>query len=461
MATIIKRKLKQGVSYRIQVRLKNKGTGEYETMSTTWQRPEHMTEREVKRALEKFANEYEESLRAEYEVGLTRQKELTVNEYAKKWLSFLQANRAPSYYASVRPLINEVCESLGGYRLKELNPAIIQKYINSLRNKKIVNVMGLATGLKEEMTKQGYSQEKLAKVSGVSTATISAAIEGRRIEIDKAKMLAKALCKPIGELFQVIKDEKPYEKSSLAKRCRTLRAMLSMAKKQQYIEQNYARSEYIDTIRDEKKEKKFLDDKQAKQLIEGLKNYRDIRIKTALMTLLFTGIRRGELSGLEWGDIDLEEQTISIRRSCCQVTGMGIVTGDTKTQSSRRTIAIPQALVQILREYKEWWIEYTKSLGDRYDGIQRLFIQADSKQLYPSTIAYWLSKTLDELGIEQVNVHSLRHTNISLQIAAGVPLKTVSARAGHSTTKVTADIYAHMIQSSDRAAADKLGEILG
>jgi hypothetical protein len=94
-------------------------------------------------------------------------------------------------------------------------------------------------------------------------------------------------------------------------------------------------------IRDEKKEKKFLDDKQAKQLIEGLKNYRDIRIKTALMTLLFTGIRRGELSGLEWGDIDLEEQTISIRRSCCQVTGMGIVTGDTKTQSSRRTIAIP------------------------------------------------------------------------------------------------------------------------
>lgn len=53
------------------------------------------------------------------------------------------------------------------------------------------------------------------------------------------------------------------------------------------------------------------------------------------------------------------------------------------------------------------------------------------------------------------------YTNISLQIAAGVPLKTVSARAGHSNTKVTADIYAHMIQSSDRAAADKLGEILG
>ncbi|MGI6702102.1 MAG: tyrosine-type recombinase/integrase [Christensenellales bacterium] len=89
-------------------------------------------------------------------------------------------------------------------------------------------------------------------------------------------------------------------------------------------------------IRDEKKEKKFLDDKQAKQLIEGLKNYRDIRIKTALMTLLFTGIRRGELSGLEWGDIDLEEQTISIRRSCCQVTGMGIVTGDTKTPKFKK-----------------------------------------------------------------------------------------------------------------------------
>lgn len=135
---------------------------------------------------------------------------------------------------------------------------IIQKYINSLRTKKIVNVTAVATGLREEMNKQGYSQEKLARVSGVSTATISAANEGRRIEIDKAKMLAKALCKPIGELFQIIKDEKPYAKASLAKRCRTLRAMLSMAKKQQYIEQNYARSEYIDAIRDEKKEKKSL-----------------------------------------------------------------------------------------------------------------------------------------------------------------------------------------------------------
>ncbi|MGI6702093.1 MAG: tyrosine-type recombinase/integrase [Christensenellales bacterium] len=106
-------------------------------------------------------------------------------------------------------------------------------------------------------------------------------------------------------------------------------------------------------------------------------------------------------------------------------------------------------------------LQHARCLCTRRVTIQRLFIQADSRQLYPSTIAYWLAKTLDELGIEQVNVHSLRHTNISLQIAAGVPLKTVSARAGHSTTKVTADIYAHMIQSSDRAAADKLGEILG
>ena len=119
------------------------------------------------------------------------------------------------------------------------------------------------------------------------------------------------------------------------------------------------------------------------------------------------------------------------------------------------------ALIFYIHHNRRINANYTKSLGDRYDGIQRLFIQADSKQLYPSTISFWLTKTLKELGLEHVNVHRLMHTNINLQIAAGVPLKTVSARAGHSSTKVTAEVHAHMIQSSDRAVADKMGEILG
>lgn len=100
-------------------------------------------------------------------------------------------------------------------------------------------------------------------------------------------------------------------------------------------------------------------------------------------------------------------------------------------------------------------------LGDRYESCQRLFLQIKGTALHPSTLIFGLRKITRKFELPDVTIHSLRHTNISLQIAAGVPLKTVSARAGHSTTKVTADIYAHMIQSSDRAAADKLGEILG
>ena len=68
---------------------------------------------------------------------------------------------------------------------------------------------------------------------------------------------------------------------------------------------------------------------------------------------------------------------------------------------------------------------------------------------------------LKDFGIKDVCLHSLRHSNITIQLAAGIPIKTVSARAGHSSTKVTADIYAHMIKSSDREAANVLDSILG
>lgn len=172
-------------------------------------------------------------------------------------------------------------------------------------------------------------------------------------------------------------------------------------------------------------------------------------------------MRRGELCGLEWRDIDFDQCTIKIERSSSQVKGKGVVTGKPKTASSRREIAVSNEIISMLEEYRKWWRGFTESIGDRYTGNQKLFIQSSSKQLSPATILFWLKKVLKELKLPRVNVHSLRHTNISLQIAAGVPLKVVSARAGHSDTKVTANIYTHMLQSSNRAAADKLGEILG
>lgn len=88
-----------------------------------------------------------------------------------------------------------------------------------------------------------------------------------------------------------------------------------------------------------------------------------------------------------------------------------------------------------------------------------LFIAECGKRFYPGTTLQWVHKICDAAGLPHRNVHSLRHTNITMQIAAGVPLVTVAGRAGHARTSTITDIYIHFLKSSDKTAAEKLEQI--
>lgn len=172
--------------------------------------------------------------------------------------------------------------------------------------------------------------------------------------------------------------------------------------------------------------------------------------------LLFTGIRRGELCGLAWEDVDLTSGTITIVRSVSTVSGFGIIVKEPKTESSKRTLSISDKLIVVLTEYKAWYDNYQEMLGDRWKNSNRLFISEDGDGIYPGTIDNWVRKVCELAGLPPRTVHSLRHTNITMQIAAGVPLVTVSGRAGHARTSTTTDIYSHFLKSSDRVAAEAL-----
>lgn len=461
MATIIERQGKKGVSYRIQVRVKNRGQNTYETKTTTWKPESGLSKTAIKKQLVKFVSEYENKIRGEYEIGLASKKNLTVNEYSEIWLESIKQNRSPSYYASAKHILKDIRNHLGGYKLKELSPIIIQKYIDNMQKCNIESIKVVDKDFSKLIKERKYSKEKLSRMSGVCTSTILKITRGGAVEYENALKLAKAMNEDIESLFTVESGSKRYDNATLAKRCRVLRSMLSVALKQQYIEKNYATSAYVDNVKEVRKEKVFLDDVEIKNLLLKLKNYNNIRAKAAITTLIFTGLRRGELVGLEWKDIDFDAKTMTIKRSCVVVTGFGMVTGKTKTLSSNRTITLPQVLIEELKEYKGWWDRFIYLLGDRYGGSNRLFLQEDGTPMYPSTVRYWFKKMLQDFNIKDVNLHSLRHSNITIQLAAGVPLKTVSVRAGHSSTKVTSEIYAHMIKSSDQDAADRLDSILG
>ncbi len=132
-------------------------------------------------------------------------------------------------------------------------------------------------------------------------------------------------------------------------------------------------------IQGHKKEVKILNDKEEKQLAGYLDKLDNPRWKISLLIALFMGIRRGELAGLEWKDIDFENKTMTIARSVQDIVGFGIITKEPKTENSKRTISMPDKLIEYLHEYEAWWQNQKKFLGDRLGDTDRFSVQKTAK----------------------------------------------------------------------------------
>ena len=205
----------------------------------------------------------------------------------------------------------------------------------------------------------------------------------------------------------------------------------------------------------------YLDDEQALDFLSLLLKEKDIRVKTALTLLLFSGARRGELCGLSWPDIDFEKKLINIVRASQYQSKKGIVEVPTKNISSIRAVKAPSFIFELLGQYKTWWNKQRLLFGSDWQGSdQRLFIQENGKPINPDTINYWMNKFLAKNDLRHITPHSLRHTFATLQISAGVDIRTLQARTGHAQASTLINIYSHAIKSAQEAASDALETIL-
>ena len=133
----------------------------------------------------------------------------------------------------------------------------------------------------------------------------------------------------------------------------------------------------------------------------------------------------------------------------------------TKNDESVRAVKLPPFMFELLGQYKTWWTEQRLANGDRWRGEkQRLFIQEDGSPINPDTINLWLDRFLAKHDFPRVTPHGLRHTFATLQIAAGVDLKTLQARGGWAQPDTPMKIYAHAIKSAAEAASDALDSVL-
>ena len=256
------------------------------------------------------------------------------------------------------------------------------------------------------------------------------------------------------------KTKKPLSGKTILEHHRLLRAMLHKAVYWQLIVANPA--ERVQAPKARKPKRRSYDDEQTKMLLENLEllSIEDTKYKVAIIITVFTGVRLGELMGLEWQDVDFKNGIISINRSSQYLSDMGVFTKTPKTESSIREIAIPEFIISLLEEYKLWYEEQKSIYGELWTNSDRLFVQADGKPMHPSSISKWFVRYVSTIGLPVINFHGLRHTNASLLVAQNVDIAVISARLGHAQISTTLDFYVHPLLSHNRKAGYALENLL-
>lgn len=256
------------------------------------------------------------------------------------------------------------------------------------------------------------------------------------------------------------KTGKPLSPKTILEHHRLLRAMLQKAVYWQMIVSNPA--ERVQAPKTKKPKRKYYDDEQSKALISGLMELTEeqFKYKVAIILTIFTGVRLGELMGLEWDDINFREGIVSINRSSQYLADKGVFTKVPKTESSIRDVAIPDFVVSLLEEYKCWYDNQKALFGELWYNSNRLFVQADGKPMHPSTISKWFEKFVAQIGLPVINFHGLRHTNATLLIAQNIDVSVVAARLGHAQITTTLNFYVHPIISHNKTAGFALENLL-
>jgi integrase len=176
---------------------------------------------------------------------------------------------------------------------------------------------------------------------------------------------------------------------------------------------------------------------------------------------LATGMRRGELCGLQWGDIDLDAATLRVERSV-EETRAGLRVKPPKTKRGRRNITLPPEAVAILRAHKVKLLELRLVLGlGTITADTLVFSTVEGGLLSPDNLSRDWGRVSKAKGLPRVSFHALRHTHASVLIRKGVDILTISRRLGHYKPSITLDTYGHLIGGADAAAAAAIASLLG
>jgi len=200
-----------------------------------------------------------------------------------------------------------------------------------------------------------------------------------------------------------------------------------------------------------------LDVQEARRVLKAAQSHRNAARWTVALAL---GLRQSEALGLQWSDIDLEQGTLSVRRGLHRVSGKGLVYEEPKAERSRRTLALPAALTEALRQHRAAQSQERLAAGPLWEDHDLVFCQVNGRPIERRSDWRAWKVLLRDAGVRDVRLHDGRHTAATLLLTAGVHPRVVMELLGHSQMRTTTDTYSHVLPALAQEAADRMGDAL-
>lgn len=390
---------KKGRGYEIRVSCGIDINGKKLGKSKTWIPDEGMTQKQIEKELARQKVLFEEEVKN----GICPDNKIRFVDFSKRWMDeYAKVNLTIKTYARYEIYLKRINQGIGHLKLKDITPLQLNAFYRSLEA-------------------DGVNQRKRYDENGNL--------------INNGKLAPK----------------------TILDHHRVISKILATAVKWGLLEKNVAMR--ADPPKVPHREISYLNEQEVRQMLTLLEK-EPIQYQTMITLLVYTGIRRGELCGLEWKDIDFESQVMHVVRSAQYIGNKTMITKEPKTKSEIRHFSLSIHACILLKKYKRWQLEQKLNAGDRWEESDRLFTSWNGKPIHPDTVTDWFSKFIKRSGLPNVTLHSLRHTNATLMIAEGTDVCTVSRRLGHANTATTLNIYAHALKSKDREAANTLDNVL-
>jgi integrase len=234
---------------------------------------------------------------------------------------------------------------------------------------------------------------------------------------------------------------------------RLLNKVLKDAVKWQFLVRNVAQA--VTPPKVKKVEMQTWGNEQVKSFLEVAKSSVYYSI---YLTAIYTGMRRGEILGLRWQDVDFDNLVVYVRQSLQEVKKVGLTFKEPKSGKSRSITITPILATEFKKLYKSQ-LENKLLFGQEYHNLDLVFAQKNGKPIQPTEMARSYRKLVEISGLPYIRFHDLRHTHATLMLQQGVHPKIVSERLGHSTIGITMDTYTHVLPNMQKEAVQQFDQL--